>query len=473
MEIFHISAECYPVAKVGGLADVVGALPKYQNSAGHLVRVVIPCYDTKFRKENEFECVYWGQVKLGEEDFPFNILKETTNKLGFELYLVEIPKLFDRKEIYGYEDDIERFLSFQIATLDWIIGRDTLPDVINCHDHHTGLIPFMMLYCSKYSKMQNTPSIITIHNGLYQGQFGFDKLYYLPEFDLAHVKVLEWDNCINSLAVGIKCAWAVTTVSPNYLNEINYSANGLESLFNKVRYKSKGILNGIDIEVWDPAKDNMLEKNYSIKNYEIGKQENKEKLCSLFNLDPTKPLFSFIGRLLEEKGGDLLPHAAALSLSENFQQINILILGSGNTTIENQLNRLLQDYIGNYNTFIGYNEELAHLIYAGSDFLLMPSRVEPCGLNQMYSLRYGTIPIVRRTGGLKDTVIDFGDHGNGICHDQASVGDICYSIERAIHLYEDKKKLNEIRKIGMKTDHSWERVCQEYIEIYKLLINNI
>ena len=204
MEIFHISAECYPVAKVGGLADVVGALPKYQNNAGHLVRVVMPCYDTKFRKENEFEYVHWGHVQLGNFNFPFNVLKEKTDKLGFELYLVEIPELFDRKDVYGYLDDVERFLAFQIATLDWIIGRNDVPNVINCHDHHTGLIPFMMLYCHKYEKLRNVPSMITIHNGLYQGQFGFDKLYYLPEFDLAHVKVLEWDNCINSLAVAIK-----------------------------------------------------------------------------------------------------------------------------------------------------------------------------------------------------------------------------------------------------------------------------
>ena len=471
MEIFHISAECYPVAKVGGLADVVGALPKYQSSAGNQVRVVIPFYNTKFKTENDFECVHWGHVKLGNFNFPFSVLKEKTDKLGFELYLIEIPDLFDRKEVYGYQDDIERFLSFQIAALDWIVGRDNSPDVINCHDHHTGLIPFMMMYCYKYHKLMNTPSMITIHNGLYQGQFGFDKLYYLPEFDLAHVQVLEWDNCINSLAVGVKCAAAVTTVSPSYLNEINHFANGLESLFNLVRYKSKGILNGIDIEVWDPTKDQMLDKNYSVKNFEKGKQANKEKLCNIFDLDPSKPLFSFIGRLLDEKGGDLLPQAAALALSENYQQINILILGSGNTTIENQLNSLLQDYKGNYNTFIGYNEELAHLIYAGSDFLLMPSRVEPCGLNQMYSLRYGTIPIVRRTGGLKDTVSDFGDDGNGICHDQASVGDIYYSIQRAVKLYDDIKLLNTIRIKGMKTDHSWERVCQEYIEMYKLIIN--
>jgi starch synthase len=471
MEIFHISAECYPVAKVGGLADVVGALPKYQNSAGNQVRVVIPCYDTKFKSENDFECVHWGHVKLGVFNFPFIILKETTDKLGFELYLVEIPDLFDRKEVYGYQDDIERFVSFQIATLDWIIGRENAPDVINCHDHHTGLIPFMMTYCHKYSLLQNTPSMITIHNGLYQGQFGFDKLFYIPEFDLAHVQVLDWNNSINSLAVGVKCAWAVTTVSPNYLNEINHSANGLESLFNKVRYKSKGILNGIDIEVWNAATDSMIENNYSIENFKKGKKKNKEQLCKLFNLDPEKPLFSFIGRLLEEKGADLLPNATSVALSENYQQLNILILGSGNTFIENQLNSLLEKFEGNYNTYIGYNEALAHLIYAGSDFLLMPSRVEPCGLNQMYALQYGTIPIVRRTGGLKDTVTDFGDDGNGICHDQATVEDVVYSIRRGIYLFNDKKHLNKISTIGMNTDHSWERVCQEYIEIYHSIIN--
>jgi starch synthase len=470
MEIFHIASECYPVAKVGGLADVVGALPKYQNKAGHLVRVVLPCYETKFVKENEFDCVYSDFVKLGNFNFPFNVLREQTNKLGYELYLVQIPELFDREEIYGFEDDIERFLSFQIATLDWLITRNDVPDVINCHDHHTGLIPFMMLYSHKYLKLQNTPTVITIHNSIYQGQFGFDKLYYLPEFDLSKVTVLEWDNKINSLATAIKCASAVTTVSPNYLNEINYSAYGLESLFNLVRHKSKGILNGIDMEVWNPATDIMLAKNYSIKNFKKGKQENKEKLCSQFNLDPSKPLFSFIGRLLEEKGADLLPHAAALALSENFKEINILVLGSGNTEIETQLSHLLASFNGNYNVFIGYSEELAHQIYAGSDFLLMPSRVEPCGLNQMYSLRYGTIPIVRRTGGLKDTVIDFGDNGNGICHDQATVVDVCYSIQRAVNLYNDKKKLDDIRKIGMGIDHSWESVCHKYIETYNLIL---
>lgn len=470
MEIFHISAECYPMAKVGGLADVVGALPKYQNNAGHEVRVVVPAYDTKFKKENDFTLVHSGTIKLGSFNFPFSVLKENKDKLGYELYLIEIDELFNRSNVYGYEDDIERFLSFQIAALDWIITRNTVPDIINCHDHHTGLIPFLTQFAYKYEKLKDLKSVITIHNGLYQGWFGFDKLFYLPEFDLKHVGFLEWNNAINSLAVGVKCAQAVTTVSPSYLDEINYAANGLESLFQTVRNKSRGILNGIDIEVWNPLKDQMIATNYSIENFETGKQKNKEKLCEQFELDPSKPLFSFIGRLFEEKGGDLLPQASALALSENFENINILILGSGNSEIESQLTQLRDDYKGNYNVFIGYNEELAHLIYAGSDYILMPSRVEPCGLNQMYAMRYGTIPIVRRTGGLRDTVIDFGDEGNGICHDQASVGDICYSINRAVKLYNDKINFNKVLKRGMEADHSWESVCQEYIEIYNLII---
>ncbi|GGF04549.1 glycogen synthase [Flavobacterium limi] len=470
MKIFHISAECYPMAKVGGLADVVGALPKYQQNAGHQVRVVVPAYDTKFKNENDFQTIHSGVVVLGNFMFPYNILKETTDKLGYELYLIEIKELFDRPNVYGYEDDIERFISFQIATLDWILADDIIPDVINCHDHHTGLIPFMLQFSYKYEVLSKVRTVITIHNGLYQGWFGHDKMHYIPEFDVRHAGFLEWGNSLNSLAVAVKCADAVTTVSPSYLDEINVSANGLESLFNKVRSKSKGILNGIDIEVWNPLTDKMLESHYSIDNFDFGKQKNKERLCERFDLDPSKPLFSFIGRLFDEKGGDLLPQASAIALSENFENINILILGSGNPDIETQLLQLRNDYNGNYNVFIGYNEELAHLIYAGSDFILMPSRVEPCGLNQMYALRYGTVPIVRRTGGLRDTVIDFGDSGNGICHDQASVGDVCYSINRAVNLYENKADFNTIRIKGMATDHSWERVCQEYIETYNQII---
>jgi starch synthase len=471
MEIFHIGAECYPAAKVGGLADVIGALPKYQNSEENQIRVVIPCYQTTFRLENDFECVHWGKLKLGTFNFSFSVQKETSNKLGFELYLIEIPELFDRPDIYNYKDDIERFLSFQIATLDWIIGRSLTPDIIHCHDHHTGLIPFMKKYCPKYEKLKDIPTLITIHNALYQGVFTFNKLYYLPEFDLINVKELEWGNCINSLATAIKCADMVTTVSPGYLNEINHSDNGLATLFQMVRHKSKGILNGIDIDVWDPNTDPMLEVNYSTATFSEGKHKNKEQLCGFFNMNPTKPLFSFIGRLYNEKGADLLPSIVLSALTTHEDEINILILGYGDVEIENKLVQLKSVFKGNYNVYIGYNEELAHKTYASSDFILIPSRVEPCGLNQLYALRYGTIPIVHRTGGLKDTIFDIEtneDKGNGICYNQDSVEEICHSIKRALELYENKEIIDQIRIKGMQTDHSWKLVSQEYLELYNL-----
>jgi starch synthase len=471
MEIFHIGAECYPAAKVGGLADVIGALPKYQNDNENLIRVVIPCYQSSFRLENNFECVHWGKLKLGNFNFPFSVLKETSDRLGFELYLIDIPELFDRPNIYNYKDDIERFVSFQIATLDWIVGRSSKPDIIHCHDHHTGLIPFMKKYCPKYSNLKGIPTVITIHNGLYQGIFTFNKLYYLPDFDLINIKELEWGNCINSLAAALKCADKVTTVSPSYLNEVNYSDNGLESLFQQVRHKSKGILNGIDVEVWDPEKDTMLEVNYSVDTVNTEKQKNKEQLCARFNLNPAKPLFSFIGRLYPEKGADLLPNVVKSALTTLNEEINILILGYGDLEIENQLTQLLSDYKGNYNFYIGYNEELAHKTYASSDYILIPSRVEPCGLNQMYALRYGTIPVVSRTGGLKDTIIDFEDNGNGICHDLATVENVCTAIERAVNLYKNKEQFTLIRIKGMSTNHSWDNVAQEYLNIYEQIIS--
>ncbi len=469
MMLFHISAECYPVAKVGGLADVVGALPKYQNQLGHSAKVVVPGYDNKFTQENEFESVHSGKLKLGELLFSYTVLKEKTNKLGFELYCIAIPELFDRPNVYSYEDDTERFLAFQIAFLNWLTATNQYPDVIHCHDHHTGLIPFMVQYSYNYQHLKHTPTVLTIHNGQYQGWFGFNKVHYIPDFDRSKLGFLEWNGTINPLASAIKCAWKITTVSPSYLDEISNNANGLENLLRFERPKSVGILNGIDTEVWNAATDPMLQKNYGLKDFKKGKAANKKWLCEQFNLDSKKPLFTFIGRLVGEKGAELLPQICSVAFNNNPQEINILILGSGDTSIENELQSLQHFYNGNYNAFIGYNEKLAHIIYAGADFLLMPSLVEPCGLNQMYALRYGTIPIVRRTGGLKDTVLDIGDGGFGICHNETCVWDVNYSITRAIDLFYDKVKIEATINTTMQIDHSWDKAAASYIAIYQSL----
>ncbi|HEY6083165.1 MAG TPA: glycosyltransferase, partial [Chitinophagaceae bacterium] len=295
-------------------------------------------------------------------------------------------------------------------------------------------------------------------------------LHYIPGFDLWKSGLLDWGGAINPLATGIKCSWKLTTVSPSYLDELSGAANGLESLMRAERGKSSGILNGIDVKIWDPASDEMIDKQYSARNIVSGKKANKEVLCNTFNLDINKPLISFIGRFVKEKGADLLAEIIGRTLFETNNAVNFLILGSGDPQVEWALEQL-KSYVGtHFNVYIGYNEQLSHQIYAGSDFLLMPSRVEPCGLNQLYALRYGTVPMVRSIGGLKDTVIDFGDEGGyGIRFNHPSVWDVCYSVNRALELYRDTKKLNGLRRLMMKLDYSWDKSAQQYLDLYNSL----
>lgn len=469
MEIFHISAECYPVAKLGDLADGIGSLCKNQKLLGHQIKVIIPFYDNEFAKENVFEEIYSGELHLGWFHFTYTILRAKTNTLGFELFQIAIPELFDRPNIYSYEDDTERFVAFQIAFLDWISKTNQKPDIIHCHEHHTGLIPFMVKHCFSFFDLKDTPTVITIYNEKHQGAFSSDKLNYLPTFDQSKIGLLEWNGMINPLASAIRCVWKITTISPSYLDDICSNISGLENLLHYEKQKATGILNGIDTNIWNPKIDSLLVENYSSENFEEGKQINKEYICEQFNLDVSKPLFVFIGELTPEKGADILPEICSVLLNEHSKEMNILILGKGNAVLEKSLQSLKNFYTGYYNSTMGYNEELEHLVFAAADFLLMPSRIEPCGTNQMIALLYGTIPIVRRTGGLKDSILDMGDGGFGICHDQTSIFDVNHSIKRAITLYNDTSELNAIRKTAMKKDHSWENVAKKYIKTYESL----
>ncbi|WP_299101697.1 glycogen synthase [uncultured Winogradskyella sp.] len=463
MKIIHISAECYPIAKVGGLADVVGALPKYQNEIGADSSVIMPFYNNKFTQANKFTSIYQSEIFLGNQNVSFNILKVEGSVLEFDVFFVHIESLLYKEYVYS-DDDVDRFLAFQIAALDWILTLEKKPNYIHCHDHHTGLIPFMAQESYKYESLNKIPVITTIHNAQYQGWMTYDNLYKLPRFNIEKVGLMLWDGMINPLAAAIKCAWRVTTVSPSYMEELKYNANGLESLLSAESSKTIGILNGIDSEVWNPSTDDFIIKNYKKTSVEAGKKGNKKWLCKEFNLDENKPLFAFIGRLVGEKGAELLPYAIDYALRSN--DISVLVLGSGNKDTEKQLFDLIPKYAGSYNAFIGYDERLSHIIYAGADFLLMPSRVEPCGLNQMYSLRYGTVPIVRRIGGLKDTVVDIGDNGFGICHNDVSVQDILISINRGKEFYNDKKAFKVNRKQIMSIDHSWKVSAKAYIDLY-------
>jgi len=470
MRIYHLSAECYPIAKVGGLADVVGALPKYQNMAGMQAAVVMPFYNRKFVHENTFDIVFRGATLLGTRRIYFEILKEQTDKLGFELYLVKIPGLLDRENVYSYPDEREQFLAFQIAFLDWINWSGQTPDLVHCHDHHSGLVPFLMYHSALYRRLAHIPTVFTIHNGQYHGAFGWDQMHDLPEIDFYKTGLLEWSGGINPLASAVKCCWKFTTVSPSYLQELAVNSNGLEYLFYVERDKGVGIINGIDTDVWNTETDPMIPAKFTAATLAAGKQQNKQLLCERFGLSPDKPLIAFIGRLVVEKGADLLPEALERSIAQHGDKVNFLILGAGDSVTETALDLLRQLHPEHCNVFIGYDESLAHQIYAGADFLLMPSRVEPCGLNQLYAIRYGTLPIVRSTGGLKDTVIDFADEGGyGIRFANATVEDICISVTRAVVLFKDTKKVQTLRKRMMGLDFSWYRSAKEYIDLYESL----
>jgi starch synthase len=459
------------MAKAGGLGDVVGALPKYQQKLGDEAMVVMPMYKTKFLEQQKWEVHFKGNVSVGDWFFDYTIIKLTSTNLGFHLYLVDINGLLDRPKIYGYSDDNERFIGFQIAVVNWMSQWEQLPNIVHCHDHQAGFVPFMMKYCYDYQKLQHVKTVLTIHNAQYQGSMGWDKSILIPKWDSWKHGLLEWNNNINPLATAVKCVDKVTTVSPTYMQALTLQSNGLESLFEYEQGKCVGILNGIDNEVWNPATDPMVPFPYALKDVLEGKRKNKEAICAHYNLNINKPLIVFIGRLVGEKAADILPGAIQHALDKTNCGANFLIIGAGDTAVESALNYLVQLYPGDYNTYIGYDEKTGHEAYAAADFLLMPSRVEPCGLNQMYAMRYGTIPMVRDTGGLHDTVVDMGDpNGFGIRFLHATESDIVEAIERAISVYQDKAQMNKMITQCMQIDHSWESVVMAYKKVYESII---
>ncbi len=475
MEIIHISAECFPVAKVGGLADVVGALPKYLNGANAIHKVIMPFYDKPFIKENEWVVDYENKIQCGFNEHKVKILKEKKDQIGFNLYVIWIETLFNREKVYGYEDDSYRFLTFQTAVLDWMNQWEHRPDIIHCHDHQTGLIPFMLKYCYKYIDLTHIPTVFTIHNAHYQGWMNWDMLQYFPWFHKENdQKYLEWKGGLNSLASAIKCAWKVTTVSPHYMWELSQDANGLAPLIRDEFSKCIGILNGIDENIWNTKKDKYLIKNYDLRNFRKVRFEHKKWLCNRFNLDIKKPLIAFLGRFVFEKGADMLSEIILNSLHKAKQEVNYLILGKGLESIKQSLESILSQTHGSLALYVEYNEPLSHKVYAGTDFMLIPSRTEPCGLTQMYSARYGAIPLVRTVGGLYDTVPDYEDNGGfGIRFIHNNVHDVAHAIGRAIHLYQNTQKKALIQKRMMKIDFSWNKSVKQYRTLYTNLIRQV
>ena len=480
MQILHVSAECYPAAKSGGLGDVVGALPKYLNQAGVETAVIIPRYNLKWLNTREFRVLYNSYVQLGAYRIPYSIEEclHTRRDLGFTMYVVNCPSFFSRGNIYAddngvpYTDEIERWLTFQQAVIHFVLGFSVKPKVIHCHDHHTAFIPFMIKYCPDYLSLHEIPTIFTIHNGLYQGLYPWQKSHFFPSFYGHAAGLLEWNGVINAMAAAIKCSWYFTTVSNGYLEELRYNANGLEPLIIQEWHKTFGILNGIDNAIWDPATDPMIKRNFS-GDIDVYKSENKKYIADLFSVRNDVPLFVFIGRLVSEKGANLIPEIISKFLGEGGAAC-FIVLGTGDAGIQENFKNLAHRFPDRVGAAITYNEELSHQLYAAADFLLMPSRVEPCGLNQLYALRYGTVPIVRATGGLKDTVVDFASPqgGAGINFIHFDGGDALFALYRAMQLYYDMPDtFKTLRHKIMQIDHSWENVAGTYIYLYQKATN--
>lgn len=480
MKILHISAECYPAAKAGGLGDVAGALPKYLQQAGVDTGVVIPKYGQKWIHETEWVEVFRGVIRLHNQYVPFSIEQDKNSKLGFPFFVANIPGKFDRPGIYqdpgghGYGDDVERWLSFQQAVLIWLIHSPHVnPKILHCHDHHTALIPFMVKHCKDYKSLADRPTVLTIHNGQYHGAFSWDKMYLLPYFDAEARGLLDWKNTINPLACGIKCCWRLTTVSPGYLEELRESSLGLENLLWHEQHKSLGIINGIDAAVWDPRTDPRIVHHYDGKDIASYKWENKKVLAHRFHIDLNAPLITFIGRLVTEKGADLLPDLIGKVYHSGIRA-SFVVLGTGMPYLHDVFRKMKHDLFNFFDTSLEYNETLAHQLYAGSDFLLMPSRVEPCGLNQMYSCRYGTVPVVRSVGGLRNTIPDIGEpdgSGRGIRFDQFELEDAFRAVYRAVQAYHSTDYFENLRARIMEVDFSWENSVQQYIQMYQELGN--
>jgi starch synthase len=475
MKILHISAECYPAAKAGGLGDVVGALPKYLTQAGVETAVIIPKYQTKWLANQSFKELMHGRVRLDMHFVPYSIEECYSSTLGFKLYVVNCPQFFDRSGIYtdesgiGYADEVERFLLFQQAVIHWVMGMKTSPKVLHCHDHHTGLVPFMIKHCPEYQSISQIPTLFTIHNGEYQGAFSWSKINLLPFFEAAARPLLDWNNAINPMACAIKCCWKFTTVSPGYLEELRNNSGGLEWLMRNEWNKAYGVLNGIDAQVWDPATDPLLENPLKNNDITAFKAVNKAAICEMFGLRKDYPLIVFIGRIVGEKGADLLPTLIGRYL-HNGGGACFAILGTGDPSVSDAFVRMSTHFAGQFGCAIMYNEALSHLLYAGADFLMMPSRVEPCGLNQMYALRYGSVPIVRSVGGLRDTVQDIGSPlgGSGIRFAHFSEADARLALDRAMQLWWDRpEEFRALRERIMTIDNSWENSTAWYLKIYR------
>ncbi len=472
MKILFVTSEAMPFIRTGGLGDVAGALPKSFLKLGHDARVILPFYKDEIKPafKDSFRFVGSTVVELAWRKQYCGVYEAVYD--GITYYFVDNEYYFKRKGLYGHFDDGERFAFFSKAVLEVLKLVDFYPDVLHANDWHTALTPVFLDVFYRFDKnYRNIKTVFTIHNIEFQGKYGTDLIndvLGLPEW--AHNLVMNGD-CVNFMKGGIESSLAVTTVSETYATEIldPFYSYGLEGILSSRRYKIHGVVNGIDTKLYNPSKDEALFVNFTKKTVAKRKKENKKALCELLNLsyDENRPMIAMVTRLTEQKGLDLVSAVIDEIMRADVQ---VVVLGTGDWKYENLVKRVENDYPNKFRGILQFSSDLASKLYGASDLFLMPSKFEPCGLSQMIAMTYGSIPIVRETGGLKDTVEAYNPEektGRGFTFKTYNCYDMLDAVWRAYACFHDKENWAQVTENAMSGDYGWEASAKKYLEIYR------
>lgn len=474
MKILFAVSEANPFIATGGLADVAGSLPRAIRNYQHACRVVLPLYSAikqELRGKMKFVCNFY--VNLGWRNQYCGVFEASHN--GVKYYLLDNEYYFKRDGgIYGFYDDAERFAFFSKAAVEMIQYIDFEPEIIHCNDWQTAMIPvYLNLFYRQIDQYKDIKTVFTIHNIQYQGKYGMEIAADVLGLPYYAAPTMLYDGCLNMMKAAIEVSDYVTTVSPTYAREITdpWFAHGLDRLLKDHQHKLAGILNGIDTVSYNPEADPAIYENFGPDSLEK-KTVNKIELQKAMGLSQNKDvmLVGIVSRFVAHKGIDLIQYIFEELMKRELQ---IVALGSGDYLFESFFQEMQAKYPGRAAVKIGFLPDIARKIYAGSDVFLMPSKSEPCGLAQMVSLRYGTLPIVRETGGLKDSITDLGDElkGNGFTFKTYNAHDMLGAIDRAASLYYDRENWKQVIQKAMQSDFTWKRSAGEYISMYRKILS--